>query len=89
MFAEAAYTAAEIGDRGAASRHLQAAVGEARLMAVALRDQTLDLPPEKRARHAALKIEIHEQKRLAETTRGVEGARALQQLSEFWRELGE
>jgi hypothetical protein len=34
--------------------------GKARLMSVALRQQSLDLPPDKRARYATIRAEIRE-----------------------------
>src|SRR5262249_37719485 len=81
MFAEAAYALAETGDREATLRTLSE--GKARLMAVALRQQVLDLPPEKKARHAALRAEIRKQSRVAETTQGLEGAQALDHLKDL------
>src|SRR5262249_1953232 len=51
--------------------------------------QALDLPPEKRARHAALKAEIREMSRLAESTTGMDRAAALERLTALRNELRE
>jgi CHAT domain-containing protein len=86
MFAEAAYATVELGDVDGALSLLSE--GKARLMAVALRQLMLDLPPEKQARHAALKAEIRKQSRVVEKAPAVEGAQAIDHLSELRRELG-
>jgi CHAT domain-containing protein len=85
LFAEAAYVAAEQGDAEAALGLLSES--RARLMAVALQQQTFDLPPGKRVRHEALKLEIAEWSRIAETSTGIDGANALNELGKLRREL--
>jgi CHAT domain-containing protein/tetratricopeptide (TPR) repeat protein len=78
LFADAAYAAVEMGDLEAATSLLNE--GKARLLAVALRQQSLDLSQEKQERRAMLKAEIHEWSRAAETSKGIEHADALQHL---------
>ncbi len=85
LFAEAAYAAAETGDLPGALDLLSQ--GKARLMAVALRQQSLDLPPEKLAQLTKLKAGIREWTPRAEA-QGEEGAQALQQLVSLRQELG-
>jgi CHAT domain-containing protein/tetratricopeptide (TPR) repeat protein len=87
LFAEAAYVAAEVGDRKGAFNLLNE--GKARLMAVALRQQTLNLSSEEHARYSSLKIEVQEQTRIAQMMHGVEGTRSLTRLVELRRELGD
>jgi CHAT domain-containing protein len=84
MFAEAAYAEVELGHGEGALTLLSE--GKAQRLTVALRQQSLDLPPEKRARHAVLKTEIREWSRLADAE-GIDGARALQRLSALRQEL--
>jgi CHAT domain-containing protein/DNA-binding transcriptional regulator YbjK len=85
LFAEAAYAAAETRDLPGALNLLSE--GKARLMAVALRQQSLDLPPEKSAQLIKLKAEIRDWTQRAET-QGEEGARALEHLVRLRQELG-
>jgi CHAT domain-containing protein len=87
LFAEAAYAEAEMGHRASAFNLLNE--GKARLVTIALRQQVLDLPPEKQMQLAALKAEIREKSHLVERLHGTEGAQALQQLSKLRRELGD
>jgi CHAT domain-containing protein len=75
LFAESAYTAAEMGDLPGALNLLSQ--GKARLMAISLRQQSLDLPVEKAAQLTEFKTEIREWARRAEIN-GDEGAQALQ-----------
>lgn len=84
MFAEAAYAEAELGHREGALTVLSE--GKAQRLTAALRQQSLDLPPEKRARYAVLKTEIREWSRLADAE-GSDGARALLHLSALRQEL--
>jgi hypothetical protein len=86
LFAEAAYAATEMGNSEEAFSLLNE--GKARLMAVALRQQTVDLSSKELARLEALKAEIGEQSRLVEMTHGIGGTQALQRLVELRRELG-
>jgi CHAT domain-containing protein/tetratricopeptide (TPR) repeat protein len=87
LFGEASYAVAQLGDTAAALSILNE--GKARLMAVALRQQRLELTPDKQARYKELKSEIRELSRTAETGEGVTGAQALQQLVVLRRELGQ
>ncbi|HVR56266.1 MAG TPA: CHAT domain-containing protein [Pseudolabrys sp.] len=86
LFAEAAYVAAEIGKQEIALSLLNE--GKARLLALALREQKLDLAPEKQARHVALKTEIRQLIRIAQLEGGIRGMEAINQLRELRRELG-
>ena len=61
--------------------------GKARLMAVALRQQSLDLSPEQNALHEMLKDQIREWTRRAEAAKGIEGSEALQHLAALRHEL--
>ena len=85
LFAESAYAAAEMGDAPGALNLLSE--GRARLMAVALRQQSLDLPPEKLAQLTKLKAEIRDWSARAEA-KGEEGASALEHLVSLRQELG-
>jgi len=85
LFSEAAFVAAEQGELQNAFDLL--AEGKARLMAVALRLDSLDLPPKKQARLAELRTEIREQSATQERTTVAEGQRALQKLISLRREL--
>jgi len=87
LFADAAYAAVQNGELEAALSLVNE--GKARLLAVTLRQQALDLPPDKRARHAALKAEIRELSRLTETTSGMDRAAALERLTALRNELRE
>jgi CHAT domain-containing protein len=84
LFSEAAYAAVETGDLARAFNLLSE--GKAQLMAVALRLQSLDLPPEELAQVAKLRAEIRNWELQAEA-KGEEGARALQHLVELRQEL--
>ena len=85
LFAESAYAAAEMGDAPGALNLLSE--GRARLLAVALRQQSLDLPPEKLAQLTKLKAEIRDWSARAEA-KGEEGATALEHLVSLRQELG-
>jgi CHAT domain-containing protein len=87
LFADAAYAAVQNGELETALSLVNE--GKARLLAVTLRQQALDLPPDKRARHAALKTEIRELSRLAEATTGMDRAAALERLTALRNELRE
>jgi CHAT domain-containing protein len=87
IFAEAAYAAAQGGDVNVALALLTE--GKGRLMAVALRQQSLDLPADERARLIALQVEIRELRPVAERVKGEEGAKALERLIALRRVLGE
>ena len=85
LFTEAAYAATEMGDLPGAFNLLSE--GKARLMAVALRQQSLDLPPEKLAQLTKLKAAIRDWTPRSEM-QGNEGAQALQHLVRLRQELG-
>jgi len=73
-----AYAAAQLGD---SERALTLAVeGRARLMAVALKLQMLDLPAEKRKRLDTLRAQAREADRAVEATQGTERAAAVERL---------
>jgi CHAT domain-containing protein len=85
LFAEAAYAAMERQEREAA---LALAVeGRARLMAVALKLQTLILSDSKRRRLDALRTAIRTEQRAVEATHGNERTTALEKLAILRREL--
>jgi CHAT domain-containing protein len=85
LFAEAAFAAAQMGQ---AERALDLSnEGKARLMAVALRQQSLDLTSGQRARHETLRAEIRAWTRRAETAKGTEGSEALRRLAALRQEL--
>lgn len=79
LFPDAAYAAVQMGNLETALSLVNE--GKARLLAVTLRQQSLDLPPDKRARHAALAAEIRELSRLTETSIGMDRADALERLT--------
>jgi tetratricopeptide (TPR) repeat protein len=79
LFAEAAFAAAQLGDSEKALA--LASEGRARLMAVALKLQTLDLPADKRRRLDQLRVELRLQERTAEATQGTERAAAVESSS--------
>jgi CHAT domain-containing protein len=85
LFAEAAFAAAQLGDSQKALA--LASEGRARLMAVALRLQTLDLPADDRRRLDQLRAEIRLQERTAEATQGTERAAAVERLVGLRHEL--
>ena len=87
LFSESAYVAAQNGDLVEAFGLL--AAGKARLMAVALRQESLELAPDKRARLAAIQSEIRELRPISESAKGEEGARALERLIVLRGELGD
>ena len=72
LFTNAAYAAAELGEPRQAF-HL-ACEGKARLMATALRLETLDLAPEQRQRLEGLRREIRKQARVLEAVTGLKRA---------------
>jgi tetratricopeptide (TPR) repeat protein len=84
LFAESAYVAAEKGDAARALSLLSE--GKARLISVTLRQNSIDLPPEKAAQLAALRKEIRDVIPKAEA-KGDDGARALEQLKRLRIEL--
>jgi CHAT domain-containing protein len=85
LFAEAALAAAQMGQAERALDLLNE--GKARLMAVALRQQSLDLTSEQKARHETLRAEIREWTRRAKTAKGTEGSEALRRLTALRQEL--
>jgi len=85
LFSEAAYAAAQMGDaEGAFSL---AAEGKARMLSVALRLQTLDLPPGQRARLEDIRAQIREQDRRIEVAAGEQRAAALDAVAKLRGEL--
>jgi CHAT domain-containing protein/tetratricopeptide (TPR) repeat protein len=85
LFAEAAFAAAQTGD---SERALALATeGRARIMAVALKLQTLDLPADKHGRLEDLRAEIRGADRTAEATQGTERAAAVEKLAGLRQEL--
>ena len=85
LFAEAAFAAAQRGESEAALT--LASEGRARLMAVALKLQTLDLPADKRRRLDELRTAIRAEERAVEATQGVERAAAVEKLIGLRQEL--
>jgi len=86
LFREAAFAAAEMGERWRALSLLTE--GKARLMSLALRQQAMDLSPEDKQHHAALTADIRIWMQTAESATGSEGAAALQHLISLREELG-
>src|SRR6185436_16125039 len=85
LFAEAAFAAVQLGD---GERALALATeGRARMMAVALKLQTLDLPADKRRRLEELRPEIRAAERAAEAAQGAERAAAVETLGGLRQEL--
>jgi CHAT domain-containing protein/tetratricopeptide (TPR) repeat protein len=85
LFADAAFAAAQLGDT---ERALALAnEGRARLMAVALKLQTLDLPADKRRRLDELRAEIRDADRTVEGTQGTQRAAAVERLASLRNEL--
>ena len=87
LFAEAAYAAAQLGETEKALT--LASEGRARLMAAALKLQTLDLPADKRQRLDELRADIRIAERTveAQTTQGTERAAAVERLVSLRQEL--
>jgi CHAT domain-containing protein/tetratricopeptide (TPR) repeat protein len=87
LFAEAAYAATQLGELDKALE--LANEGRARLMAVTLKLQTLDLPPEKRQRLEAVRGEIRVAERTLEApaTQGAERAAAVERMVSLRQEL--
>jgi CHAT domain-containing protein/tetratricopeptide (TPR) repeat protein len=87
LFVNAAYAAAVLGALDQAFDFL--CQGRARLMAAALRVQTLDLSAPSRERTQRLRTQIREQRRLLEATSGMARARVLDGLAELRKDLSE
>ena len=85
LFSEAAFAAAQSGD-GALALAL-ASEGRARLMAVALKVQALDLPVDKRRGLDQLRASIRTEQRAVEATEGIERAAAVEKLVKLRQEL--
>ena len=85
LFAQAAFATVERGEPETAWALMRE--GKARLLAVALRQQALDLPPEKRRRLDELRASIREVSRAYETAAGQERANLLDKLLAQRREL--
>jgi CHAT domain-containing protein len=85
MFAQAAFAAAERGEVQAALA--LASEGRGRLMAVALKQQGLDLPADKRPRLDELRAAIRGEQRAVEATQGTERAAAVEKLARLRQEL--
>jgi CHAT domain-containing protein len=85
LFANAAYAAAELGD--AARSFRLACEGRARLIAIALRLETLDLAPEQRRYLEELRAGIREQSLLLERATGLERASVLDEIRALRAEL--
>jgi len=85
MFAEAAFAAIQRGEiEGALGI---ASEGRARMLAVALKVRTLDMPPDLRHRVESVRASILTAQRAAETTEGVERAASIKKLVELRQEL--
>jgi CHAT domain-containing protein len=85
MFAQAAFAAAQRGE-GRAALAL-ASEGRARLMAAAMKLQTLDLPPEKRLHLNRLRAELRTADRAVEASEGTDRAAAVEKLALLREEL--
>ena len=85
LFVDASYVAAQQGDPGLALEILDQ--GKARLLAVALKQQFLDLTPEERTRLQALRLETREWIQRATHAEGAEGTAALEKVASLRREL--
>jgi CHAT domain-containing protein len=85
LFAEAAYVAAEQGQNATALGLLSE--GKARLMAMALRQLALDLPPESRDRYQKVQADVRHWSEIAAAAKGVEGAQAIRNLETSRNEL--
>jgi CHAT domain-containing protein len=78
LFSESAYVAAEQGETARALALLNE--GKARLMAAALRQLALDLPPEGRARYRELQSDVRRWSAAAATETGAAGIEAVRNL---------
>ncbi|MCC7254005.1 CHAT domain-containing protein [Hyphomicrobium sp.] len=85
MFADAAYAAVERGEKEAAVQ--LASEGRARLLAVAMRLQSLDLPSEQRGRLDDLRAAIRGAEQAIATTHGADRGEALDRLISLRQEL--
>jgi hypothetical protein len=85
LFTNAAYAAAELGD--AEQAFDLACEGKARLLATALRLQTLDLAPAQRQRLGELQTAIREQSRLLDQSTGTTRGEVLGRLAQLRSEL--
>jgi CHAT domain-containing protein len=85
LFSEAAYAAAQLGETEAALS--LASEGRARMMAAALKLQTLDLPADKRRHLEEVRAGIHEAERAVEAMQGAGRAAALERLVSRRQEL--
>jgi len=85
LFAESAFAALQRGETEAALE--LACQGKARLMAVALRLQMLELAPAQRQRLEQLRSAIRVEDRAVETTKGTERAAALDRVGALRQEL--
>jgi CHAT domain-containing protein len=85
LFAEAAFAAAEQG--GTEMALALASEGKARLLAVALKLEMLELPVDKRSRLDELRAAIRAEERVAEATQGMERESALDKLAAYRNEL--
>ena len=85
LFAEAAFAAIERGETQAAIEI--ASEGRARLLAAALKLQTLDVSPEQRQRVDDLRAAIRVGQQAVETAQGIERAAALEKVIALRREL--
>jgi tetratricopeptide (TPR) repeat protein len=82
---EAAYVSAAVGDLEDAFRLLNE--GRARLLSLALREQTAALSPEERAKHKELVAEIQRWTRWAETAEGSERISAIERAASLRQEV--
>jgi CHAT domain-containing protein/tetratricopeptide (TPR) repeat protein len=85
LFAEAAFAAAQLGEGERAVALVNE--GRARLMAVALKLQSVDLPADKRHRLDELRATIRAADRTVETTQGTARAEAAEKLARLRQEL--
>lgn len=85
LFAEAAFAALQGGDAEAAI--LLADEGRARLLAVAIKLQNLELSAKERRKFEELRVGIRAEQHLVETARGAERASALEKLAAFRQTL--
>src|SRR5215468_11193689 len=85
LFAETAFGALQRGETEAGFE--LAAEGRARLMAVALKLQTLDLPDGKRQRLDDLRAAIHAMQQTVESAQGLERAAAIEKIIALRQEL--
>jgi CHAT domain-containing protein len=85
LFAEAAFAAAQRGEANSALA--LASEGRARMMAIALRLQTLDLPADRRRRLGELRAAIHATSRAVDSAQGLDRMAAVETLGRLRREL--